>query len=235
MYKWQDYKIWMYLDWVVRFLMLYLVFLALYQELVGGVIYFLNTEVIQYYKGTFFRIIPYPFFAFLLIPLVRKLFNLETKFYFNNFIFSSVLIVDIFTHIYADFGYNLYFDLPFWSLVGFDKIGHFLGGLVLSYVFCGMFLEYFNKINPFVRQPKQWAFWFTFGLFSIVFTMWEIIELLAERLSLTEFWLISSRHDTNEDLMFNTIGFLLGSSVFFIANYLSQICKQTETSEIIKN
>jgi hypothetical protein len=122
--------------------------------------------------------------------------------------------------VHAQTGYRLTFNIPFWGVVGFDKIGHFLGGLVLGYIVSGILYAYFSTHQAQIQAVVNWTFWLGFGLFSIVFTLWEIIELLVEKYGVTTFWLISSRWDTNEDLLFNTVGYLAGFGVFYLSKLI---------------
>jgi len=84
-----------------------------------------------------------------------------------------------------------------------------------------MLYAYFLSRQEQIQAAVNWTFWLGFGLFSIVFTIWEIIELLVEKYGVTTFWLISNRWDTNEDLLFNTVGYLAGFGVFYLSKLIS--------------
>jgi|GEM_PF-1933572 len=218
---WQNLSVWKYLTWLSQAIFLILLTIALIQEITEGSVYVFGYQLGQYYRGTFVRLLPYLFFIFGLIPFICWVFRLTEKFYFNRLLLAILLNIDAFTHVHAQVGYRMTFEVPFWGQVGFDKIGHFLGGLVLGYIVSVMLYAYFSTHQTQIRAVVNWIFWFGFGLFSIVFTIWEIIELLVEKYGITTFWLISSRWDTNEDLLFNTVGYLLGFGVFYLSKLVS--------------
>ena len=219
--KWQNFGVWKYLTWLSQIIFLSLLTIALIQEVTEGSVYLFGYQLGQYYRGTFVRLLPYLFFIFGLIPFICWVFRLTEKFYFNRFLLAILLNIDAFTHVHAQVGYRLTFNLPFWGVVGFDKIGHFLGGLVLGYIVSVILYAYFSTHQAQIQAVVNWTFWLGFGLFSIVFTLWEIIELLVEKYGVTTFWLISSRWDTNEDLLFNTVGYLVGFGVFYVSKLIS--------------
>ncbi len=218
---WQNWRVWQYLTWLSQAIFLVLLAIALIQEVTQGSIYVFGYPLGQYYRGTFVRLFPYLFFIFGLIPFICWVFRLTEKFYFNRLSLAVLLNIDAFTHVHAQVGYRLTFNIPFWGEAGFDKIGHFLGGLVLGYILSVMLYTYFLTNQQQMRAAVSWTFWLGFGFFSIVFSCWEVIELLVEKYGITQFWLISSRWDTNEDLLFNTVGYLLGFGLFYLSKLVN--------------
>jgi hypothetical protein len=210
----QNWKVFKFGTWICRSVLLISFFVAILQNF-----YFQSGIVIgpikltQFYSGTYIRLIPLLWVSFFLIPTIAKILeiNPSKKFYLSEFLIASLVCIDGFTHISNI--YSLSFILPLYGEIWFDKIMHFAEGIMLTAAIFPLLESFTFKYMSTFKSPSLWALWMTAAFISIFFVSWEIVELYIDRAYDTT--LITSKYDTNEDLMFAYLGILCSYSAIW--------------------
>jgi hypothetical protein len=213
----QRFKIFKYLDWGFKVILVVCFFLAIWQNYFtdDGTVRVFGFSLTQFYPHIEVRIFPLLWVSFFLIPKTKKLLNIEGDFYFSQFLLSALLAVDAFTH--SNGFYSSHYDIPFYHRVWFDKIMHFAEGVVLIISLQPIILKFASTVKAF-KRPTAWANWMIVGFISIFFIAWEILELFIDSIYGSK--LISGPTDTNEDLAFAYIGFLVGFAIIRIGKLI---------------
>ena len=213
----QSYKIWNNINWIFKLSIIYFFIISIIQEFSKnqGAVKVFGVEMSQFYTGTSIRLSPYIFLAFIFVPIIKKFLNLKGFYYFNEMLFNGLLLVDTFTHVNSNMGYNKNLNLLFFGEAGMDKLTHFLKGLVIGTISTHFLYKYFS-INEKERFQNdwRWVFFVGIGFFSFFYTVWEIFELYTDLYLGTN--LIATQYDTNKDLLANTLGYLLGFGLVYI-------------------
>lgn len=236
-------KIWKYLALLFKYTIVYFFTISVFQELISdtGTVEVFGYEMSRYYTGTSIRLSPYLFLSFAFIPLFKKNLSLKGNFYLQDMVFNLVLLIDAIAHVNSsfslfsfNFGYAHSYYFSVWGLVGVDKVLHFLGGLALGFVGTDFLYRYFSiQEKERFKHPWKWNFFVGIGVFSFFFTLWEIFELFVDKFIGTR--LITSRYDTNEDLLANTLGYLISFVLVWVVVkiHLKRSCqiKKIETNQ----
>lgn len=222
-------KAWKYLATFFKYTIIYFFTISIFQELAGetGTVEVFGIEMSKYYTGTSIRLSPYIFLSFTFIPILKHILNLKGNFYFQEMIFNLLLLIDTIAHVNSSFnilgigfGYDHSYYLPVWGKVGVDKVLHFLTGLVLGLIGTDFLYRYFSlQEKARFKHPLAWNFVVGIGFFSFFFVLWEILELFIDKFIGTR--LITSRYDTSEDLLANTLGYLLGFGLIYLIKSLN--------------
>jgi hypothetical protein len=214
MQRWRGF---LYLTYFVRFILLGCLIIAIFQNyiLTEGTVYIFNIRLTQFYNHTDVRILPFSWVALYCIPTIQGIFKVKGKFYLSEFLMVSLITIDAFTHINGF--YSMSFTL-FSETIWFDKIMHFSEGVVLMLSIWPIILRFMNDNVKEIANPSAWAYWLTAAFVSIFFVVWEIVELIVDKLYGTT--LITSRLDTNEDLSAAYLGFVIGVILIKLYKYL---------------
>ncbi len=202
----QRWKGFLYITYFLRVFLIACVIIAILQNyfLSDGTFVIFGLKLTQFYDHVDFRILPFLWVAFYFFSTVKAIFKIKGEFYFSELLISFIIALDAFTHI------NGYYSLSFYFISGyiwFDKIMHFLEGLILMIAVWPVIFQFAKEKMPSIK-PSLWAYWMTAGYVSIFFICWEIFELCIDKSFGTN--LITSRFDTNEDLAAGYIGMALG-------------------------
>jgi hypothetical protein len=220
----QSWKIWYWLNIPLVLSVLYFFGISILQEMdKSGTVKIAGIEFSQFYTGTSIRLSPYIYVIFLLIPILKKIVQIEKqiKVYFDQFLLSLLLFTDSYTHVNSKEGYHKSFNLPIWGEFGVDKLMHFLTGVTFGIILTHLLiLKFAGKKKPIFNKKNLLEIWnFGFNSFTTFFVVWEIIELLVQKFLGVK--LIPTKFDTSEDLMFNSLGYILGyiSCIFIFIGY----------------
>ena len=183
----------------------------------NGTVKFFTFTFTQFYSHIELRILPLVLVTFFLVPLVKRILGLSGRYYRSELLIASLIALDAYTHVNGFYGYS--FSMPFYERIWFDKVMHFLEGIILLLAFYPMFLD-FARQKMSVRSHSAWTYWIVTGFISIFFISWEIIELMSDKVLHTG--LITSKHDTNEDLAFAYLGFIVAVIILELEKIFSQ-------------
>lgn len=197
-----------------------------------GSVKILGIELSQFYVHAEVRILPLVIISFFLINWLRRLMNLDRTYFFSDLLLCSLCLLDAATHVNGF--YSQSFTIPGYGIAGFDKFMHFLEGVMLLPVFLPLIRDYLHKILTVEKDRlKQPTYIVTIALLSIYFIVWEIIELFVDRYSGTT--LLASYQDTNEDLFFAYLGFILSVLVIETWFWLLRLIQTIKFAYLTKN
>ncbi len=187
-----------------------------------GTITFFGLTFQQFYPHIEIRILPLLIVSLFLIPLVKRVCNIEGNFYFSELLINSMLFVDAFTHVNGY--YSTRFEIILEEGIWFDKVMHFVSGVVLIWALTPL-LYRFILYKGLSKRPRSWAYAILIGFISIFYILWEIAELFIDRSVSYKYnaRLITGMHDTNFDLTFNYAGIVLGVLSMQMYYYVMQI------------
>ncbi len=230
----QDNKVFKYLNYLFKFFLCISFIVSLLQNYYSsnGTIEFLGFTLSQFYPNTDRRIFPLLLITFFTFPLIKKILNIKGGYYFSEMLLSLLCATDAFTHINNI--YSSSFVIPLYGRIWFDKIAHFLEGLILLPVYFPLVLNLLNKYFSF-RISKILSYFSAIGLSSIFFILWEILELFIDSKFGTH--LITDPTDTNEDLFFAYSGFVVAiffMELFYFLKYSFMEVRAKSVNRVIK-